>query len=79
MKQIIHEFFFEVLGLKLPKVHEIKSNNDQLEGVLDLLIKIRDKASASKDFVTSDLIRETLFGLNIQIKDTPEGTSYKNN
>ena len=79
LKQIIHEFFFDVLGLKLPKVHEIKSNNDQLEGVLDLLIKIRNEARASKDFVTSDLIRETLYDLNINIKDTPEGSSYKNN
>ena len=51
----------------------------QLEGTLKLLLEIRDQARASKDFETSDLIRDALLELNIQINDAPEGSSFKIN
>jgi cysteinyl-tRNA synthetase len=50
-----------------------------LEGTLALLLEIRNKARVSKDFATSDLIRDALLKLNIQINDSPEGSSFKIN
>ena len=75
LKKLIHVFFIEVLGLK----PEEKSKNDQLEGVLKLLSEIRNKARNSKDFETSDLIRDSLSKLNIQLNDTNEGSTFKIN
>ena len=75
LKKLIHVFFNDVLGLKPIE----KSKNNQLEGLLDVLSQIRDKARNSKDFETSDLIRDSLSKLNIQINDTNEGSTFKIN
>ena len=75
LKKLIHVFFNDVLGLKPIE----KSKNNQLEGLLDVLSQIRDKARNSKDFETSDLIRDSLSKLNIQVNDTNEGSTFKIN
>ena len=75
LKKLIHVFFNDVLGLKPIE----KSKNNQLEGLLDVLSQIRDKARNSKDFETSDLIRDSLSKLNIQLNDTNEGSTFKIN
>ena len=73
LKKLIPVFFNDVLGLKSIKT----SDNKQLESVLDLLSQIRDRARDSKDFETSDLIRDSLSKLNIQVNDTNEGSTFK--
>ena len=73
LKKLIPVFFNDVLGLKPVKT----SDNKELESVLDLLSKIRDRARDSKDFETSDLIRDSLSKLNIQVNDTNEGSTFK--
>ena len=75
LKKLIHVFFNDVLGLKPIE----KSKNNQLEGLLEVLSQIRDKARNSKDFETSDLIRDSLSKLNIQVNDTNEGSTFKIN
>ena len=75
LKKLIHVFFNDVLGLKPIET----SKNNQLEGLLDVLSQIRDKARNSKDFETSDLIRDSLSKLNIQVNDTNEGSTFKIN
>jgi cysteinyl-tRNA synthetase len=73
LKKLIPVFFNDVLGLKSIKT----SDNKQLESILDLLSQIRDRARDSKDFETSDLIRDSLSKLNIQVNDTNEGSTFK--
>ena len=75
LKKLIHVFFNDVLGLKPIET----SKNNQLEGLLDVLSQIRDKARNSKDFETSDLIRDSLSKLNIQLNDINEGSTFKIN
>ena len=75
LKKLIHVFFNDVLGLKPIET----SKNNQLEGLLDVLSQIRDNARNSKDFETSDLIRDSLSKLNIQVNDTNEGSTFKIN
>ena len=75
LKKLIHVFFNDVLGLKPIETPK----NNQLEGLLDVLSQIRDKARNSKDFETSDLIRDSLSKLNIQVNDTNEGSKFKIN
>ena len=73
LKKLIPVFFNDILGLKSINT----SDNNQLESVLDLLSQIRDRARDSKDFETSDLIRDSLSKLNIQVNDTNEGSTFK--
>lgn len=71
------KFFIEaIFGLKA----DTTNNNQQLDGVLQLLINIRKEAKTKKDFVTSDLIRNELIELGVQLKDEKDGSvSYSFN
>ena len=79
LKQYIHAFFFDVLGLQKPFQETLSKGNDQLNGALDLLMTLRNKARDNKDFGTSDLIRDALNELDIQVNDTSEGSTFKRN
>ncbi|MBA0884710.1 cysteine--tRNA ligase [Flavobacterium undicola] len=70
----IHSFAFDVLGLENQKTAD--SSNDKLEGAINMLIAMRNKARADKDFAMSDHIRDQLLALGIQLKDSKEGTSF---
>jgi cysteinyl-tRNA synthetase len=67
-------FVFDVLGLEDEKV--VGNNNEKLEGVVNMLIEMRNQARANKDFALSDQIRDQLMAIGIQLKDGKEGTSF---
>jgi len=77
--KLMHGFFNDVLGLLTPEINEKRQESSQLEGSLQLLMELRDKARANKDFETSDLIRDGLQKIKIQINDTAAGTTFKIN
>ena len=70
----INAFVFDVLGLSDEKASD--SNNDKLEGVVNMLIAMRNQARADKNFALSDQIRDQLIALGIQLKDGKEGTTF---
>ncbi|MES2484980.1 MAG: DALR domain-containing protein, partial [Bacteroidota bacterium] len=70
----IKAFVFDVLGLKNESVNE--SGNEKLEGVVNMLITMRNEARANKDFALSDQIRNKLIALGIELKDGKEGTTF---
>ena len=70
----INTFIFDVLGLKDEK--GVENNNEKLEGVVNMLIGMRNEARANKDFAMSDQIRNQLIALGIQLKDGKEGTTF---
>ncbi|HET7360758.1 MAG TPA: cysteine--tRNA ligase [Salinimicrobium sp.] len=75
LKETMRSFIFDVLGL----VEETETTNgftDKLTGTVELLIKLRARARANKDFATSDKIRDELWELGIQLKDGKEGTVF---
>ena len=65
---------YDVLGLQDEKSNG--NQNDKLEGVVQMLIAMRNEARANKDFAMSDQIRDQLIELGIQLKDTKEGTTF---
>ncbi|MES2543571.1 MAG: cysteine--tRNA ligase [Bacteroidota bacterium] len=71
---LMNSFVFDILGLKDDKNSDNK--NEKLEGVINMLIGMRNNARANKDFAMSDLIRDQLIALGIQLKDNKEGTSF---
>ena len=72
----LNSFVFDILGL----VNDSKEQgSDKLEGVVELLIKLRKEARDNKDWALSDQIRDELAGLGIQLKDGREGTTFSVN
>lgn len=76
LRQTIHDFVFDVLGLVDTAEPSLNGSGEKLEGALDLLIRLRSEARANKDYSTSDKIRDQLAALGIQLKDGKEGTSF---
>ena len=74
LKNTLEAFTFEILGIK----NEKASNNttQKLEGVIEMLIEMRKTARDNKNWALSDEIRDKLLALNIQLKDSKDGTSY---
>ncbi|MDQ7916056.1 cysteine--tRNA ligase [Mesonia sp. MT50] len=78
LHQSMHEFAFDILGL-VPMTSQSKTTNDdtsRMENLVELLIELRKKARLNRDFALSDQIRDELAHLNIELKDSREGTSY---
>lgn len=73
----INAFVFDVLGLRDEKGQD--SGNDKLEGVVNMLITMRNEARANKNFALSDQIRDRLNDLGIELKDSREGTTFSVN
>lgn len=75
LSNTLNSFIFDVLGLKNDAV-ENTGKSDKLEGVVNMLIAMRNEARANKNFALSDEIRDKLTALGIEIKDTKEGTTF---
>ncbi|RMA57019.1 cysteine--tRNA ligase [Ulvibacter antarcticus] len=75
LKTTMHDFIFEVLGL-VDVASENTGDGNKLEAAITLLISLREKARANKDFATSDQIRDQLLEAGIQLKDGKEGTTF---
>ncbi|HYK44699.1 MAG TPA: cysteine--tRNA ligase [Parafilimonas sp.] len=69
LKQKMKLYVEDILGLKM----ETAADNSKLDGVVQLLIRIRKESRAKKDYVTSDKIRNELQTLGIQLKDEKDG------
>lgn len=70
-------FFSEVLGLNLIDDKKNISSNELLGKTLDVLIKIRNKSRANRDFETSDKIRDELNKIGITLNDNEDNTTYE--
>jgi cysteinyl-tRNA synthetase len=61
----------DILGLQPLQAEQA---GDKMDKVLQVLIDIRKDAKQRKDFATSDLIRNQLASLGVQLKDEKDGT-----
>lgn len=52
-------------------------SKDNDADAIEELIKLRETARKARDFSTADNIRDQLLTMNIEIKDSPEGTSWQ--
>lgn len=75
--QIIKDFFptvvVEILGL----IPEQSQQTEHLDGVMQLVLELRKKAKANKDWATADFLRDELKKMGIEVMDGPQGSSYK--
>lgn len=74
LKTTLTSFLFDVLGIE--NVKENGNNTEKLEGVVHMLIEMREEARANKNWQLSDEIRDRLLAIGIQLKDGKEGTTF---
>lgn len=73
LKKEYIEFLEEVLGLP---VENTGAGNNVTEGLMQLILELRQNARENKDWGTSDKIRDGLNELDIVIKDGKEGSNW---
>ncbi len=69
---LFNHFVFDIFGLK----EENAVNTDKIDGLMNMILGVRNESKAKKDFATSDLIRDKLKEIGFEIKDGKEGTTY---
>jgi cysteinyl-tRNA synthetase len=72
LKSFFQTIIFDIFGL----MDETESNAGPLDGLMNLIIDLRQQARVNKDWPTSDKIRDSLNAINIQINDGKEGSSW---
>lgn len=65
-----------VLGLKLTDRRKVV-DTETSEKLVELLLDMRQKAKANKDFATADTIRKNLTDIGISVMDTPSGANWE--
>lgn len=77
LKNVFSLFFNDILGLNSSLLKGEGQDISPFEKAMDLLLEIRSKAKANKDWNTSDQIRDLLTKAGFIIKDTKDGTEWK--
>jgi cysteinyl-tRNA synthetase len=74
--QLYRELGGDVLGI-VPDEVDRDTSHAREEGLIRLSVKLRAQARASKDWATSDKIRDELHDLGVVLEDRPDGTTWK--
>ncbi len=75
LSQTMHLWIEDILGLI--NTNDNGGDNKALDKVMQMVLDIRAKAKADKDWATSDKIRDDLNEAGIIIKDTPDGAIWE--
>jgi cysteinyl-tRNA synthetase len=83
LKDTMHLFAEDILGLSTVNCQLSTSGNAAREEafgkVVDMVLELRAKAKADKDWATSDKIRDELAAAGFEVKDTKDGVTWKLN
>lgn len=74
LKNVMFSFIYDVFGLL--GENDIQADENIVDGLMNLIIAIRQKARENKNWATSDQIRDGLNELGIQVKDGKDGTQW---
>ena len=70
-------FAFDLLGLRPEKGNSNEAREEAFGKVVDMVLELRAKAKAAKDWATSDQIRDALSTAGFEVKDTKDGVTWK--
>ena len=79
LSEVMHLFAIDILGLKAEKSGSNDSREEAFGKVVDMVLELRAKAKADKDWATSDKIRDELAAAGFEVKDTKDGVTWKLN
>ncbi len=73
---LFRELGGEILGV-VPEREEAGADAEREDGLVRLLIDLRNRARANKDWAAADTIRDRLKELNVVLEDRADGTIWK--
>ncbi len=84
LKEAMHLFAEDILGLKATASAGLANGNNAAREeafgkVMDMVLELRAKAKADKDWATSDKIRDELAAAGFEVKDTKDGVTWRLN
>ncbi len=79
LSETMHLFAFDLLGLKPEKGDNNEAREEAYGKVVDMVLSLRAKAKADKDWTTSDKIRDALADAGFEVKDTKDGVTWRLN
>jgi len=77
LSDTMHLFAEELLGLRLAATGGSAAREEAFGKVVDMVLELRSKAKAAKDWATSDQIRDALADAGFEVKDTKDGAVWK--
>lgn len=77
LKAVFDLFLFDILGMVDESKAGGNTNYEAFGKAVDLLLEIRAKAKANKDWATSDHIRDELAKAGFEVKDGKDGSEWK--
>ncbi len=77
LKSVFDLFLFDILGMVDESKAGGNTNYEAFGKAVDLLLEIRAKAKANKDWATSDQIRDELAKAGFEVKDGKDGSEWK--
>ena len=79
LKSTMRLFAFDILGLRDDHTGGSDEREEAFGKVVDMVLDLRAKAKADKDWATSDRIRDELAAAGFEVKDTKDGVTWKLN
>ena len=79
LKQVMRLFAFDILGLRDEKADNNEDREEAYGKVVDMVLSLRAKSRANKDWATCDQIRDALKDAGFEVKDTKDGCVWKLN
>lgn len=77
LSEVMRLFAFELLGLKEEKSGGNEAREEAFGKVVQMVLDLRAKARAEKDWATCDRIRDELKAAGFEVKDTKDGVTWK--
>lgn len=75
----MHLFAGDILGLTSEQGNNNAAREEAYGKVVDMVLDLRAKAKAAKDWTTSDRIRDDLSAAGFEVKDTKDGVTWRLN
>ena len=79
LRKVMTLFTSDILGLRNDKSADNSAREEAFGKVVDMVLELRAKAKATKDWTTSDHIRDELAAAGFEEKDTNDGVTWKLN
>ncbi len=78
LKDVFRIFLNDILGIRTEILSDgaAETSLKPFEDAVDLLLEMRAKAKAEKDWATSDLIRNKMSEIGFEVKDTKDGFEW---
>ncbi len=82
LSEVMHLFAEDILGLSMANgqcsmVNGSNAREEAFSKVMDMVLELRAKAKANKDWATSDKIRDELAAAGFEVKDTKDGATWR--